>query len=668
LLVLVESNGHLLTKEALLARVWSDAAVEEGNLNRTISAVRKALGDGKSEKRFIETVPKAGYRFVGEVRRVAADDLRGLPLRQSLPMPDRVYSPRWIWPIAAFLALFGVLAGAYVLVPRGSTTMANSRDRVVRLTNDQIHEDQASWTRSGKIRFARFLGNHMVESVIMNADGTQQTRLGGEIKGFRTGIWSPDEKKVVFTKEHESPTTMYLANGDGTGEITLPFFAGSIDWSPDSSRFVYNATPHNDASNSEIFVYSIDAKAATNLTNSRSFDANPSFSPDGTKILFNSDRDGNAEIYLMNSDGSDVRRLTFHPAKEAFQVFSPDGTQIAFNSNRENENVGIYLMNVNDKLDPVRISDPAYNAEIRSGCWSPDGTKIVFTSDKDGEKYNVYTLDAERVEPKMVYAAGEADVRQPAISPDGSTLAVSARLPDQTGELRLVDLKIGSERTIAESENNNLGPSWSPDGRFIAFNCKLSGNTEICTIDPASRKTVNLTVDPSRDTNATWSPDGHEIIFASDRDGNSEAFSLFRMSATGAGQRRVSAKNGYEMEPAWGPDGKVYFSGDRIDGTNLGLDIMALDVAAPEKELIIASRRLHDTSAAVSADGTKIAFVSESDGNSELYLMNSDGSALVRLTRNQAQDLSPKFSPEGRYLLFSSNRSGRYAIYRIDLN
>src|SRR5262245_34432504 len=67
LLALVEADGHLVSKETLLDTVWSDAAVEEGNLNRTISALRKALGETRNEVKYIETLPKSGYRFVAAV-------------------------------------------------------------------------------------------------------------------------------------------------------------------------------------------------------------------------------------------------------------------------------------------------------------------------------------------------------------------------------------------------------------------------------------------------------------------------------------------------------------------------------------------------------------------------------------------------------------------------
>ena len=102
-------------------------------------------------------------------------------------------------------------------------------------------------------------------------------------------------------------------------------------------------------------------------------------------------------------------------------------------------------------------------------------------------------------------------------------------------------------------------------------------------------------------------------------------------------------------------------------GKSKGLDIFSIDPETPENEEILASRALHDVMATFSPDGKKVAFVAESDGNEEIYVMNSDGSGLYRLTRNKADDSSPVFSSDSQTVLFSSNRSGKYAIYQIDI-
>ncbi len=76
LVVLVENHGHLLTKDELIKTLWADSFVEEANLNVTVSALRKVLGETPNEHRFIETVPRRGYRFVAEVREIADDTMQ----------------------------------------------------------------------------------------------------------------------------------------------------------------------------------------------------------------------------------------------------------------------------------------------------------------------------------------------------------------------------------------------------------------------------------------------------------------------------------------------------------------------------------------------------------------------------------------------------------------
>jgi len=165
----------------------------------------------------------------------------------------------------------------------------------------------------------------------MNEDGTNQIVVK-DFENLEYGFWSPDGKKVIFVKQGDK-TAFYLADADGANEVTLPFFGGNFDWSPDSRKIVHqkNVT----AENPDIFVYSLDTGKSENVSNNPAFDADPNFAPDGKQIVFASLRDGNAEIYLMNADSANLLRLTRNKAEDITPQFSKDGKRIIFSSNRD---------------------------------------------------------------------------------------------------------------------------------------------------------------------------------------------------------------------------------------------------------------------------------------------------------------------------------------------
>jgi Tol biopolymer transport system component len=501
-----------------------------------------------------------------------------------------------------------------------------------------------------------------METWAMNPDGTNQHRANTEIKNLLNGVWSPDGKKVVFSKE-EDPKPIYLADADGKNEIVLPLVVGNMDWSPDSSQFVYQwISPRRKL---EMFLYTLKTRENVKLSGDAD-DAGPSFSPDGKQIAFTSWRDGNAEIYVMGRDGSNVRRLTNHPAFDNYPVFSPDGTQIAFASNREDERAEVYLKNLNDESPPRRITNSNRGTGLRGKCWSSDGTQMLLYTNQNG-KDQVLLAGIEPYAARPFLSSENEDLNDPRLAPDGKQILYQARLSDRSLELRLTELETKRTRVIFKTEPDAptglyFVPAWSPDEKQIAFTNKVAGNTEIFTIKTDGSDLRNLTNNPMLDTSPIFSPDGKEIIFGRDTYGSGQ---LFRMNLDGSNQRRLTDKTGYEMTPAFSPDGlSLAFAGDR---EGHGLEIFQLDFRNPSYEKLLAARRFHDTSPAFSPDGKKMAFISSGDGNSEIYVMNSDGTGQFRLTHSKAEEVAPQFSRDGKSLIFASNRTGKFAIYAIEL-
>jgi Tol biopolymer transport system component len=147
-----------------------------------------------------------------------------------------------------------------------------------------------------------FQSSDLEEIYIMNADGSNQTRLTNNfLKDFEPAI-SPDGTRIAFV---QAPFQIFIMNADGTSPTALvPGFDPSF--SSDGSKIIYSAFGNTSY---EIFTINLDGTNRTQITQNASFDGHPKFSPDGRRIAFVSDRDGEAAVYIMNVDGTDQLRL-----------------------------------------------------------------------------------------------------------------------------------------------------------------------------------------------------------------------------------------------------------------------------------------------------------------------------------------------------------------------
>src|SRR5262249_9610564 len=131
------------------------------------------------------------------------------------------------------------------------------------LTDGRQDDTGAYWTDNGQIHFVRSITNSRSEAWTMNADGTNQRRANTEIKSLLAGRWSPDGKKVIFTKD-DVAHAVFLADANGANEIALPSGLGNLDWSPDGSHVVFQAK--GSTGTSEVFLYTLDSGTSVSLT------------------------------------------------------------------------------------------------------------------------------------------------------------------------------------------------------------------------------------------------------------------------------------------------------------------------------------------------------------------------------------------------------------------
>jgi Tol biopolymer transport system component len=228
--------------------------------------------------------------------------------------------------------------------------------------------------------------------------------------------------------------------------------------------------------------------------------------------------------------------------------------------------------------------------------------------------------------------------------------------------------------TCSKADDDDPALSW--DGNELAFASDRDGDWEIFLLlggechpyrygtpvpDPEDTDVRQLTNNPATDRYPAWSPNGKQIAFSSDRTGVPQTYV---MAADGSGLRQVTHRPTGATVPSWSPDGSsiVYQSPVGELGHN-DLFLIRVDGSG--------DRRLTDNAAddehpAWSGDGKTVAFVSDRDGNEEIYALDLTTNEETRLTENPGRDIEPAWKGNGVY--FSTNRDGYWALYRADRN
>ncbi|MBS0204132.1 MAG: PD40 domain-containing protein [Planctomycetes bacterium] len=184
---------------------------------------------------------------------------------------------------------------------------------------------------------------------------------------------------VIEDLQQASPTAE-VPPGGGFSGMHSPTF------SPDGSRILFS---YPEDGRQQLFAVDIQGKNRHTVVDSVGINNWPSFSPDGKQLVFSSSRDNDFEIYVAKPDGTEPRRLTESPRQDIRPRFSPDGTRIAFTSNRDG-NYEIYVMNP-DGTNLHRVTNNPEQDDYPS--WHPDGKQLVVVSERRGQ-FDLYLIEA----------------------------------------------------------------------------------------------------------------------------------------------------------------------------------------------------------------------------------------------------------------------------------
>jgi TolB protein len=283
-----------------------------------------------------------------------------------------------------------------------------------------------------------------------------------------------------------------------------------------------------------------------------------------------------AEIYLMDGDGTNLRRVTENAFSDGFPALSPDGTRIVFDSNRLRAETEPF--NTSDLF--VMNADGAGQTSLvrgSSATWSPDGKRIAFhasasgtgkpinslpgaaTTDSDIFVMNLDDFLKNRARPKNITNNPAAIDDDPDWAPkEQKIIFTSHALTDNTdnhvtAEIYVVDAnRTGKPSRLTNNAEEERAPSWSPDGKRIVFCCRRGGSDlEICVMNADGTGQVQLTDNTIGDLTPSWSPDGKKIVFHR-RVGGRGQFQLILINADGTDEKQLTFPPGLNAFPNWG--------------------------------------------------------------------------------------------------------------------
>lgn len=586
--VLVQLASHpnqVLSKDQLIRTVWVDAFVSDDVLTRSISEIRRVLDDDARAPRFIQTIPKCGYRLIAPVlfhpptpevalSSPASAIESGHPVSRaenSVGTSPESRS-RWFWALAVVLVL---LAGsATLLLRKHPQGVSDSAYKTIPFTSNIGSESQPAFSPDGKqVAYVWDGGDGGFHHIYVKLVGTEsQLKLtSGEANDY-SPVWSPDGTTIAFLRQSSTDRGIYTVPSIGGPirklyatsakiDVAVEWQRGALSWSPDGKRLIF---PDGKSTNKRSSIHSLDLATlqVTRITDPPTDvdgDFSPVFSPDGSKIAFVRATEGFVrDIYVMDSTGSDPpERLTFDNRLVSGIAWSSDGQSIIFSSDRGGK-YGLWRKWLKGG-EPERL--PVGSEDAFGPAVARVGDALVYT--QRSAKWSILRFPAknEKGMPTQLLASTQQD-SAPQYSPDGTRIAFQS-WRSGTQEIWICSSD-GTDLVKLTSFGGPLtgSPSWSPDGREIAFDSRPKGHAHIYVMNVSSELPKAITDGDFNDILPTWSHDGRWVYFSSNRSGT---WGIWKVPSQGGTPAQVSSAGGFLALES--PDGKwIYYTKGDMPG------------------------------------------------------------------------------------------------------
>jgi DNA-binding winged helix-turn-helix (wHTH) protein/Tol biopolymer transport system component len=514
LLLLIEHAGQVVTREEIQRCLWRDSTFVdfEHGINFSINQIRGALADNAEDPRYVETLPRRGYRFVGTVEQNL------VPKQSSTPVRDRgeiVPARHWLFGLALVVFAVAFTGAAYLLF-------------------------------------------HHVSPM----SGINQRRLTANPSGMPVdrAVISPDGKYLAYSDQ--SGIHLQLIGGNETHTLEAPpgfspRQAGLYPtaWFPNGTRLLLNTAL---AGQRSIWVSSILGGAPVKL---RDDATGQSVSPDGSLIAFtaNITRIGDREIWLMAPNGEDAHKLVTVDEHSGVGrvVWSPDGQRIAyqrFHWEPDKFQISVESCDLKGTQPGVLLSDPA----LIDFWWGPEG-RLIYSRSEPQPNEKDSNLWEIRIDPRTAKRSGEprrltnwADFSFQDLtgSSDGRRLSATKRSVQSdvyVGILERTGESMKSVRRLTLDEHDDWPQGWTPDSKTVIFSSNRNGPIGIFKQSLDRDFAEAITIGTGEALIPTISPDGFWIMYAATPKGVGRSLSvrLMRVPLSGGVPQEILKTRGY---------------------------------------------------------------------------------------------------------------------------
>lgn len=552
LVVLAAAEGRTLSRDELHAAAWPGVVVSDDALNATVSKLRRALGDDPRDPRYVETVPRRGYRLLETARPLALPP----PRASRPPAPTVLPSPRrsglgWLGAGAALVALL-VAPVLLWLRPEAPAPVWTARP----LTAAPGLERDAARAPDGRLAYAaRARDGDRYHLWVQDTSGAR-LQVTDAPEDDRHPVWEGDA--LVFLRCSGTACGVYRVSALG-GPVRRVSPAAVTPYGLSRARDGALAVVARDTAGTPAVglltpgAEAVRLLAPTPAGSSGAF--RPAFAPDGRRLAFSRhDRAGGEDVWVHDLDAGTEQRLTDIGAQITGIAWAEDGLWVTAARAGAAELLRAPLGGGEPEAIPVGVR------EVRGVTASNHGLVVEAWS----VEVNLWVADigADTLGPLRPAIVSTAADHQPALSPDGRRLAwVSERDGAPALWVAGLDAPRAAPLRLTEPGVRVGAPAWAPDGARIAYEVQHEGAADLYVVPSEGGPPQPVAPGRGYDAAPRWNPTGDTLYFGSERGGD---WQVWRAALGGGAPEPVTTRGGLAAEP--GPGGVLYLSRYREGG------------------------------------------------------------------------------------------------------